>query len=111
MCWPHGCVPSTLSARTAAGQASRRRCALARYYGVAALSYSAQTVGRLNWNLAARDVARQRIGELLLEGADSPARGDVDLSPAQVLPRAFGDDAPEIGRGIIVIPDISGYTG
>jgi hypothetical protein len=78
---------------------------------VAALSYSAQTVGRLNWNLEARDVARQRIGELLLEGADSPARGDVDLSPAQVLPRAFGDDAPEIGRGIIVIPDISGYTG
>jgi hypothetical protein len=27
------------------------------------------------------------------------------------MPRAFGDETPDIGHGVIVIPDISGYTG
>ncbi|MBT3270931.1 DUF2652 domain-containing protein [Candidatus Poribacteria bacterium] len=56
-------------------------------------------------------MARQRIGDLLLDGPAAVAEGDADLSAAQTLPRAFGDEAPDIGEGVIVIPDISGYTG
>lgn len=56
-------------------------------------------------------MARQRIGDMLLDGAPEPAGHAVDIEPAQKMPRAFGDDTPDIGHGVIVIPDISGYTG